>query len=107
MYKVEFTKNALKYLEIYFRRYREYYQNLYEDSGLWNEQQIISWYNKEAKNRMQEIIDLVDSRMRDEKVLWRTLENTIFLKWKTKLIFIKWTQKQNLKIRYIKKIEIR
>ena len=41
MYNVEFKSKALFYLEYYFRKYREYYQKLYEDSGLWNEKQII------------------------------------------------------------------
>jgi len=42
MYKIELKIKSILYLEVFFRRYREYYQNLYEDTGLWNEEQIIS-----------------------------------------------------------------
>ena len=56
---------------------------------------------------MQEIVDLIEDRISDEKVLCRTLENTVFLKWRTKFIFVKWEENQKLKTRYILELEIR
>ena len=107
MYKIELKIKSILYLEVFFRRYREYYQNLYEDTGLWNEEQIISWYNLESKTRKQEILNLIEEIISDENILWKTLENTIFIRWRTKYIFIKWVEKKNIKTRYITNIEIR
>ena len=107
MYNVEIRNKPLKYLKTFFRKYREYYEFLYEDSWLWSEEQIIEWYFLESDKRIDEIFKLIKNKLSDESVLWRTLENTIFIRWRTKYIFIKWNENKNIKTRYITNIEIR
>ena len=107
MYKVKFNISVQEYLSGYFKLYRKYYEDLYKDSWLWNEDQIINWYIQESIKRKEEIIDLLEESISNEKILWRTFKNTLFIKWKTKYIFIKWMEKENIKTRYIISIEIR
>ena len=107
MFRIQLNKKVQNYLSEYFGHYRGYYQKLYEDSWLWNEEQIIDWYIKESQKRKEEIISLVEKYISQDEILWRTLENTIFLHWRTKYIFIQWRDNKKLKLRYILKIEIR
>ncbi len=107
MYKVKFNLKIQEYLSWYFKLYREYYENLYKDSWLWNESQIITWYINESIKRKEEIIYLIAYKISSENILWRTLENTIIINWRTKYIFIEWDENIDLKTRYIISIEIR
>lgn len=107
MYKIEYSLKVQEYLFEYFEYYRKYYEELYSDTWLWNEEQIIDWYVREAKNRKEEIIKLIEKNFSENEILWKSLENTIFLRWRTKYIFIEWKENKKSKIRYILKLEIR
>lgn len=107
MYKIKYNLKVQTYLSEYIKYYRKYYEELYSDTWLWNEEQIIDWYIKESENRKQSIIELIEKYLSVDEVLWKTLENTLFLKWKTKYIFIEWKDNIKTKTRYILKIEIR
>jgi len=105
MYKVKFHTRVQNYLSEYFRNYREYHEELYQDSWLWNEDMIIEWYIKESTNRKQEIITKIETLFSENEILWKTPENTIFIRWKTKYMFIEWSENSNT--RYIEKLEMR
>ena len=107
MYQIQYNKKVEKYLSKYFRIYREYYENLYMDSWLWNENQIINWYKDESINRKYEIITSINNIIWEDEILGRTLDNTIFIIWRKKYIFVEWLDDNINKIRYIKNIEIR
>lgn len=107
MYKVLFNLSVLDYLSGYFKLYREYYENIYKDSWIWSENQIIDWYINESGQRKKEIINLIEDYLSEERILWKKLQNNIILKWKSKYIFIEWGEDNWLKIRYITNIEIR
>jgi hypothetical protein len=107
MYKVFYDDWVMKYLSSYFNLYREYYENLYEDSWIWSEDMIIEWYINESKQRKNEIIDLLDSCLSEESILWKRMTNSIVLKWKTKYLFIDWKEHVENKQRIITNIDIR
>ena len=107
MYKIDITKESLNYLIKYFSTYREYYENLYKDSWIWSEEQIIDWYIKESINRKKEILELIKDNISVDNILWRRLQKFVILKWRTKYIFIERKENKKLKIRTIINIEIR
>ena len=107
MYKVLFTNKSINYLWNYFSKYREYYQNLYEDSWLWSEKHIIESYINEAKNRKIEILDVIEKTLKEENILWRKEHNSIIIKWRTKYLFIDFSEDQNLKERFVYSVSIR
>ena len=82
MYYIEYNKKVETYLSWYFRIYREYYKKLYMDSWLWSEDQIIKWYIDESINRKKEIINSIYNIVSADEVLWKSLEDTIFIIWK-------------------------
>ncbi len=107
MYKVLLTKKSIAYLSNYFKKYREYYEKLYQDSWLWWEELIIDWYNKEAQKRKQEILKLLKDVLWEEKILWKTQFNNIVIKWRTKYLIIEWIEDNVSKKRIINSFEIR
>ena len=107
MYQIQYNKKVENYLSKYFKIYREYYENLYMDSWLWNENQIIKWYIDESINRKNDIITSINNIIWEDEVLWKTLDNTIFITWRKKYIFVEWLDDNINKTRYIKNIEIR
>jgi hypothetical protein len=47
MYKVLFDREALSSVDSYIIQYTRYYEELYSDSGIWSEEQIIEQYRLE------------------------------------------------------------
>ncbi|MDD5197242.1 MAG: hypothetical protein PHN60_00055 [Candidatus Gracilibacteria bacterium] len=107
MFKVYFSRESSARLARYIIQYREYYENLYRDSGIWSEDQIIDGYIAESKQRKNEIITLITTRLSQEVVLGKTLLNTIILPWRSKYIFLEWVEDCDSKERRIIKFDIR
>lgn len=55
MYNIIITDAASASIRKYSERYREYYEELYRDSGIWVEDQIIEGYIHESLSREDEI----------------------------------------------------
>ncbi len=107
MYKVFFAKDSSKYILNYFEKYRIYYENLFQDSWIWSENQIIKLYIDDALNRHNELKDLIVKTLKEEKVFWRTNENSLVITWRTKSIFLDFDENLDLKQRYVINISIR
>lgn len=107
MFKVFYDEWVMDYLSLYFKLYRQYFETLYEDSWIWSEEVIVDSYIQEAKQRKKEIIELMKKILSQEIVFWKTYNNTIVLKWKTKCIFINFKENIENKERYVIKMEIR
>ncbi len=90
MYKVEYTTNPINAIDMYTIHYREYYEDLYSDTGVYGERQIIDIYLQNAIDRQTEIYNLIEQRLSPDLVLGRTIENTLFLSWRSKTLFIAW-----------------
>lgn len=59
MFKVEFSQDAISQIDRYISLYRESFQGLYSDTGIWSEEVIIQAYIQESKNRRNEMIDRI------------------------------------------------
>lgn len=98
MRKIQYTKNPINAIDNYLIHYREYYESLYSDTGLYGERQIIDNYLHESIARQSEIYDLIEQKLSPEVVLWRALQNTIFLKWHSKTLFVAWEDDWDIRI---------
>ena len=107
MYKVSLTNNSINYLWDYFDKYRKYFENLYQDSWIWSENQIINSYIDEAKNRKIEVLNLIKNKLEEENVLWRKDNSSVIIKWRTKYLFIDFDEDKELKERFVVSISIR
>jgi hypothetical protein len=90
MSKIEYTINPINIIDTYTIQYREYYEDLYSDTGIYGERQIIENYLQSAIDRQAEIYDLIEQRLSPDIVLGRTIENTLFLSWRSKTLFVAW-----------------
>lgn len=90
MRKIEYITNPINAIDTYTIQYREYYEDLYSDTGIYGERQIIENYLQSAIDRQVEIYDLIEQRLSPDIVLGRTIENTLFLSWRSKTLFIAW-----------------
>ena len=107
MYKVLFKLTVLDYLSLYFTLYRKYYEDLYRDSWLWSENQIIEWYINESTQRKQEIINLIEKRLSEKNILGKKIWNRLIVQRRSKYIFIQWIENKELQIRQVSEIDIR
>lgn len=107
MYKIEYDKKALLSIDSYNIFYKRYFQELYEDSWLLWEEEIINWYIKEANNRSEEIFNLISDTFSRDELLWKRLDDTFILRWRTKYLFIKYKEDKTKKVRIILDLEIR
>ena len=63
MRNIVFTADAQGAISLYTRRYREYYEELYRDSGIWAEDQIVDGYIQESITREAEIYKAILDRL--------------------------------------------
>jgi hypothetical protein len=90
MKKILLHDSVIIAVDTYIRNYSSYFLGLYTDTGIFSEDQILEYYEKEAKNREMELYNLIKTRFSSEKVLGRTLNNTLFLAWRWKTLFVAW-----------------
>jgi len=107
MYRVSLTNKSINYLWNYFNSYRKYFEDLFEDSWIWSENQIINLYIEESKNRKIELLKLIKDTLQEENILWRKNEKFIIIRWRTKYLFIDYEEDINVKERFVLNITIR
>ena len=98
MRKIEYTTNPINAIDTYTIQYREYYEDLYSDTGIYGERQIVENYLQSAIDRQAEIYDLIEQRLSPDIVLGRTIENTLFLSWRSKTLFIAWEDEWDVRV---------
>ena len=98
MRKIEYTTNPINAIDTYTIQYREYYEDLYSDTGIYGERQIVENYLQSAIDRQAEIYDLIEQRLSPDIVLGRTIENTLFLSWRSKTLFIAWEDEWRIRL---------
>lgn len=103
MPKVVFDDLALSGVNRYIEKYTEYYEELYSDTWLWNEFQIIESYKREWYARYDEIIDSIVNILWNEVISY--IHNETMIRWKSKIIIVRFHDEWALRI--VEKIEIR
>ncbi len=69
--KLRYKDSARVDLQSFVDHYEEAFRELYRDSGLWNESNIIEGYRKNAATLYDSIADAVDARLSEAKILGR------------------------------------
>ena len=105
MRNILFTANAQWDISLYTRRYREYYEELYRDSGIWAEDQIIDGYIRESITREDEIYRAILDRLSVKYDIIDPTSQKIWVRWRSKYVFIDWVDREDDRI--ITHIEIR
>lgn len=53
----------------YIYQYKDYFRNLYSDTGIFSESEILHYYETEAEKRKIEILEIIQTRLSPELVL--------------------------------------
>ena len=61
MYKISYNDEALFNVDNFVLYLKKYYKNIYFDTWLVNEQQILSWYINSTELLFDEIVSTIDS----------------------------------------------
>ena len=105
MRSIVLSQTAQDAIVAYVRAYRQYFTDLYTDTGIFSETQILQYYEEQVMIREREIIDLIEKHLSADEVLGRTQKNTLLLSWKTKVILLEWKDQESIRI--ITDIQIR
>lgn len=73
MRTLKFRPQALFDLQIFIKHYEEAFFELYNDSGLWNEDWIIQSYRESAAKLHAEILSSIASKLDAKRVLGRKM----------------------------------
>ncbi len=90
MKKVFLHREVIASIDTYISSYLDYYVSLYSDTGIFSEEIIIEQYQKEARERYREIRSRITEYFSPDIILGRTPDNTLFLPWRSKTLFITW-----------------
>lgn len=71
MLKVVFSELAQLSIKEFVSFYKEAYFELYKDSGIWSEDLIVSQYAQSAMVQSANIIDVINDKLSNKKVLGR------------------------------------
>ena len=63
MYKVSFTKWAYNAIDEYALHYRKYFEALYQDTWIWEEEKIVNNYIIESEEKYFQIADTIEERL--------------------------------------------
>lgn len=78
-----FSESFYGPLDIYIQAYKLYFTELYTDTGIWSQDQILEYYEKAAVIRRNEIIALIKSRLSEESVMGNSGHNSVRILWKS------------------------
>ena len=91
MKKVLFLDKSASVLHGYVDGYLHLYEQLYSDTGLFYEQEILEYYRQEAKKRNNEIIDLIQAKLSPDTIIAYHITKGVHIPWRSKDLWIKWT----------------
>ena len=103
MFKIKILPNAYQKIDIYVLNYREYFEELYKDSGIWNEEKIISTYYNEAEERYFQILDALEERLSNPLISYPN--NSAIIRWRSKILLVSFLDESAIRI--ITDLEIR
>ena len=76
MYKIFYNDEALLNVDNFVEYLEKYYKNIYFDTWLVNEEQIISWYIIQTEKLFDELIFAIDSSI-EKWYLWNIFETKV------------------------------
>ena len=103
MKKIIITQEVFEVVELYVRKYRFYYQDLFEDTGIWNAKQIVQWYQNESIRRYSEILEVISGKLSNSIISYS--DNTTLIRWRSKILLVSFVDEWDTRI--ITDLEIR
>lgn len=76
MYKIFYNDEALTNVDSFIQYLKKYYKNIYFDTWLVNEEQIIYWYVGSTEKLFDEIIHTIDSTI-EKWYFWNIFETKL------------------------------
>ncbi len=98
MRSVIYSDKAILSVDDYIYWYKKYFRALYSDTGIFSEQLILDRYEQEARARHREILKCIHDHLSEEIVFGRTLENTLLLPWRSKILRFTWVDEGDTRI---------
>ncbi len=90
--------NVLHAIDTYIENYTNYFYNLYTDTWIFSEDMILALYKDEALLRKGELENLISTKFSPDIIQGRTLDNTLHISWRSKILFIAWEDIWNKRI---------
>lgn len=101
-FKVIISEEVKFSIDRYMNFYKSYYEELFYDSWIWSKNIILENYNFDAKVKTEEIIDLIIKRLSDNLIFYS--ENIAKIKWRTKILKVKFLE--NWEYRLVTELKI-
>lgn len=103
MFNIKILPQAYQKIDMYVLNYRNYFEDLYKDSGIWDEEKIISSYCQEAEERYFQILDILKEKLSDTVITYPN--NTTIIRWRSKILLVSFQDEDDTRI--ITDLEIR
>jgi|GEM_PF-1029603 len=105
MRNLYFSQKVFETIDEHVYQYRRYFYDLYSDTGIWSEADILEYYARAAVLRRIEIIHLIKSRLNDQPVMGHSGNQTVKILWKKKILLVSW-EDEDIENRMITNLEI-
>lgn len=93
-------------IDRYIHAYEFFFEKLYEDTGIWSEDQIRENYRKQARERKEKVLGKLQFVFSQEIILGRTSETTHIILFENKVLIVTYSEDENERLRYIEDIII-
>jgi hypothetical protein len=91
MFKISISPKAYLKIDMYVLKYREYFEELFQDSGIWEEQKIIHNYQLDSEERYFQILDTLESTLSNPLISYQN--NTTIIRWRSKILLVSFRDK--------------
>ena len=92
MYKIVFSTAVARIVNRYSQKYREYFDEIYSDTGIWSEAQIRKQYEDGAIERRKEIAHLLTEKLSQDPILGRNSDTSAVIGWRSKILLVSWCE---------------
>lgn len=91
MKTVRFRNSAVAGVDAYIYGYADYFFDLFTNTGIFSEATIQENYVREARGRRDDLFEKIVERLSGTSVLGRTPSDTLLFAWKSKTVYLAWT----------------
>ena len=92
MYNIVYLPESLLSIERYIIAYRDYFLEIYSDTGIWSETEIKEQYILMSDARHEEILSLIEERLTADSVIGQSHANSVKIPWRSKFLLVSWQE---------------
>lgn len=105
-YQVALSSLVRDQIDRYIHAYAMFFDKLYEDTGIWSEDQIREHYVRQAIERKEKILGKVQDVFSQDKIFGRVSETVHVILFEQKVLIITYSEDIAQKVRFIEDIVI-